>query len=786
MVLAHPLWLLGLLALPLLPRGRGRTLRAAALAALLLALADPSLPRPAGSAAVLIDVSDSVGDEARRRAAALDLSSAGPQIEVWQFAAEAGEVPSLEAEASPALRTGRSDLTRALSAVTARGVGRVLVISDGRDTRGGLEDVTTPVPVDVLPVEPRENLRLDELRLPLSAAPEETVRVELTVVADRAGPVRAEVAVAGGASRSRTAELPAGASTLAFMLPLPAEGPVRVSAELHADWPQPPSDDALAAEIDVAEADPVWVVGDPELARLLRAQGTAVREIEPAELTVGIEASAVVVRASATAFTPAQLEGLADWVDDGGGLLMTGGPESFGLGGWFRTPVEAVLPVDSDLRSDVRIPLVALVMVLDTSQSMATGSPSKIALARQGAAEVVELAFERDLLGLIAFSDDARWAFELRPATTRGKLEMLSAVRGLGTSGGTVLGPAFAEAIGALDASEAAIKHVIVLSDGRLYDGRGPFGGAAVDLLAEARAARDAGISISTIAVGREADFERLQSLASAGGGRYYEALDVSTLPSIFAGEALTATRSLVREEPGAPDARAHPLLPGPAAPPAPDAYVATTLKSDAEPLWTYGEEALLAVRRQGLGRTAAFTTDLAAWAGELAAWPDLPAVLGDVVRWLAARPDRYGAEIQRNEGGAKLVVDAVEEGRFLDGLDLTARSAGATFPLRAVGPGRYAADLPPGSAGEPVVVSQAGEVVARARHQAQDPELRPVDGSAALLRLAQSSGGRVLDLGEPWDPGPAPRRRSLALWLVAASGALLLTELALRRIRPG
>lgn len=784
--LAQPLWLLGLLALPLLPPGRGRVLRAAALALLLVALADPSLPRPAGSAAILIDVSDSVGEQALQQAAAIDIDGADASIEVWQFASEAAQVPAADAEVSPALHTGGSDLVRALSAVLARGVGRVLVVSDGRDTRGGLADLRLPVPVDVLPVAARDNLRLDELRLPLAAAPEETVRVELAVVADRAGPVQAEVAVVGGESRSRTVELEAGPASIAFSLPLPAEGPVRVAARVSADYPQPQSDDELAADIDVTEADPVWVVHDPEMARLLESQGVPVREIEPAELTVGIEASAVVLRASSTAFTPAQLEGLATWVDDGGGLLMTGGPESFGLGGWFRTPVEAVLPVDSDLRSDVRVPLVALVMVLDRSQSMASGSPSKIGLARQGAAEVVELAFERDLLGLVAFSDDFEWTFELRPATARGKLEMLSAIRNLGTAGGTVLGPAFAEAIDALEASDASIKHVIVLSDGRLYDGRGPFGGTDVDLVAEARAARQAGISISTIAVGEEADFERLRSLARAGGGRYYEALDVSTLPSIFAGEALTATRSLVRENPGPPSSRAHPLLPNASVPPAPSAYVATTLKPDAEPLWSYGEEALLAVRRQGLGRTAAFTTDLSSWAGELAGWDELPAVLGDLVRWLGARPDRYGAEVRTEDGGATLVVDAVEDGRFLDGLELVARSAGESVPLRAVGPGRYAADLPPGAAGEPVVVSQGGEVVARARYQAQDPEFRIGDGTAALTALARASGGRLLDPGEAWDPGPAPRRRSLAVAFAAAAGLLLLSELALRRLRPG
>ncbi len=385
---------------------------------------------------------------------------------------------------------------------------------------------------------------------------------------------------------------------------------------------------------------------------------------------------------------------------------------------------------------------------------------------------------------MIAFSDESEWTFELRPATGRGKLEMLAPIRSLTTRGGTILGPALRDAMTALRASDAAIKHVIVLSDGRLYDGSGPFAGAAVDLVAEAEDARAGGISISTIAVGAEADFDRLQALAEAGGGRYYEAFDVATLPRIFAGEALTATRSLVREDPGVPAVRPHPLLAGLPTPPAPDAYVATTLKADAEALWAYGEEeTLLAVRRQGLGRTAAFTTDLARWAGPLGGWEPLPGLLADVVRWLAARPDRFAADLRADEDGATLRVDAVEDGRFLDGLSLVARSGGAEIPLRAVGPGRYQAELPPSAAGEPVVVAEGREVVARARFLAQDPEFAAVDGEAALEALAGASGGLRWEPGGGWSPGPAPRPRSLAGWLAAAAIVALLAELVQRRL---
>lgn len=785
--LANPWWLLVLVLLPWLPRGTGRWFRIAALAALVIALAGPQLPRPVDRTALLVDVSDSARPAALQAARVVEGYGLPEQAQRWYAAGETAQVGSFEREPDPVLDLARSDLARALARVSAEGVGRILLISDGLDTRGDLASGRLPVPVDVLPVAARDNARLVGLELPVRAAPNAEVRVALRMRSDRPGPAVVRVAIDGGTVERRDVRLGPTPTLETFEVRLPSAGPVEIEGALDVPWPQPLADDAMRARIELERRDPVVVVGDPALAALLRGRGIDVLERRPEQLTPPFDASAIVLRAPSTAFTAAQLDALSSWVDDGGGLAMTGGPDSFGLGGWFRTPVESALPVDGDLRTDVQVPLVAMVMVVDRSQSMAGGSPSKLALARQGAAEVVDLAFERDLLGLIAFSDQHGWVFELRPATARGKLEMLSAIRGLSTQGGTVLGPALEDALDALRDSEAAIKHVIVLSDGRLYDGEGPFGGPVVDLVAAAEDARRDQISISTIAVGAEADFARLERLARAGGGRYYEALDVGTLPRIFAGEALTATRSLVRRDPGAPQVGTHPLLTGVGAPPGPDAFVATTLKDDAEALWSYGpEETLLSVRRQGLGRTAAFTSDLNAWAGPLGAWPELPGLLADVIRWLAARPDRFAAQVDVGpDGAARLIVDAVEEGRFMDGLDLVARSGGEALALQAVGPGRYEVELPAVLAGEPVVVAEGSEVVARTRFVAQDPEFRDAAGAAALEQLAAASGGRVVT-SSAWRPEGAPEPRSLASWFVAAALAALLAELAWRRVRAG
>ena len=86
LALAHPWWLLGLLALPWLPRGRGFVLRVAALAALLVALAQPVAPRPAQSTALLVDVSDSARPAALAAARAVMETGLPDDVELWYAA----------------------------------------------------------------------------------------------------------------------------------------------------------------------------------------------------------------------------------------------------------------------------------------------------------------------------------------------------------------------------------------------------------------------------------------------------------------------------------------------------------------------------------------------------------------------------------------------------------------------------------------------------------------------------------------------------------------------------
>jgi len=783
-----------LLALPLmllLPRRPWWWLRALGLALLVVALAQPSLPRAGGSLAVLVDVSDSIGNGALRAARALDRRGPAARPEVFYLAGDTARVPTLSAEVPSVLNTGSTDLARALQVAAASGARRALLVSDGVQSSGNALDALPDIPVDTLVVPRRANVRLSQLLAPDQAAPGQQVQVVAVVESDRAGAVTLRPNVDGRLLDPITKDVGTGRTAIPFTFRVgTAVASVEVDASLSADFAQPTADDAQRTRITVRAKPPVLVIGDPALAHLLTAQGIDVRSGTVADVEAPLDAGAVVLRGSAAQFTPGQLELLKQYVESGGGLWMTGGPHSFGLGGWYRTPVEDVLPVTTDVRTEVSLPQVAMVIILDRSQSMSAGSPPKLELAKQGAVKVVELAYQEDLIGLIAFSDPSStdWVFQLRKATERGKREMLQGILGITTAGGTVLGPAYTEALDALRKARASVKHVIILSDGKLYDGQGPFNsGPVTDFDALASQARTDGITTSTIAIGDAADFQRLSAIAQAGGGRYYQALDVNTLPSIFTNEALTATRKLLVEDPTVPQARPNALLQFPATLPQVEAYVATSLRSGAQELLEgKRQEPILAIRHVGLGRTAALTTDLNQWAGAFGAWPGLPGDLATLTRWLQASPLVYQARAKRDGNGLQVVVDAVKGGRYVNNKTLTARFAGRAAPMEQVAPGRYQARLPyqDGGSGD-VVVSEGSQAVARAGVGGPDSEFADTNGAALLTEIARRTGGTVVDPSAPY--GPSVGGGHLPLWpfLAAASAVLFLVELLARRLGP-
>src|SRR5690606_22772362 len=268
---------------------------------------------------------------------------------------------------------------------------------------------------------------------------------------------------------------------------------------------------------------------------------------------------------------------------------------SFGLGGYDRTELEALLPVSMDDPQSLIMPSLALVLALDRSGSMAEtqGSYSKLDLAKEAALSVLELMNERDLIGVLAFDSYPFWAAPVQPAHNRlaiasaaaslpadggthprpaperahrspvqvdaapsypfwvvpvqpvqNRVAIASAVASLSAEGGTNLGPALESAHRSLVQVDAALKHLIVLSDGR---------STPADFQALTLALRNSGVTVTAVGVGRDADLELLADIARWGGGRYYFTEDIRAIPQIFVTEATLISRPLRVDEPFIP-----------------------------------------------------------------------------------------------------------------------------------------------------------------------------------------------------------------------------------------
>ena len=280
------------------------------------------------------------------------------------------------------------------------------------------------------------------------------------------------------------------------------------------------------------------------VARVLQVQGYAVVESLAERFADHRRLSAydllVLDNVPAFKLSQAKMENIEQYVRDlGGGLLVIGGSQSYGAGGYYRTPLERILPVDMRPPARLDMPHVALLFVLDKSGSMGAGpeGSTKLDLAKAAAIAAADIMNPTDQVGILAFDASWDWALPFRPV---GKGEWISdQLSSVESDGGTDMYKAMVEAYRA-SPGRGAIKHVLVLSDG-LTD-KADFHSLVT------RMARE-GITVSTVSVGNDADIQLMADIAKDGKGRGYVALDPQTIPQIFTTETLLISRDLLIEK---------------------------------------------------------------------------------------------------------------------------------------------------------------------------------------------------------------------------------------------
>ena len=726
---------------------------------------------------------------------------------------------------------------------------RFLLISDGVETSGDALSAARDLasgsgaprtPVDVLPIAyaATGEAFIEAVDAPPSATSESLVSVR--VVLRATGPTRGTLRLLsdglpvrdeGGAS-SRTVSFGPGRAVEVFQIRLEDKRVNRFEAVFEpetGDDGAPLADRVLANNrasaftISPGRGSILLVdgVSDAEsqgagrtLVRALTESGLEVRVVPPLETPADLLSLQnydliILENVAADEIAPSAQRLLADYVArSGGGLVMIGGPDSFGAGGWKGSPIDPLLPVTLDLPEQLIVPPAAMMIVLDSSGSMASGllggMRSQQSIANEGAARAILSLDERDLVGVLEFNNFTNTVVPLGP--NRDADDSAERVRRIVPGGGTNMYPALAEAGANLVDVEAQVKHVILLSDGMAQGSPSQGFDIAENLRAQ-------GITVSTIAVGDGADTNTLRGIAERGGGTFYRVIDPNTLPRIFLRETRVVRKPLIREGRFEPVMRAvgSPITAGMSARTPPlFGYVLTQKREDSSAVYAIDSptgEPILAHWNAGLGRVAAFTSDAHnEWARDWLPWPGFAQMWAQMVRTIARPPASRGFDLASDIVGDTLTLrlDARDDDNIpidlltVPGVVYNPDGTRTDITLTQTGPGLYEASAPAPESGaySAALTPRSGEralsPVLGGATRAVGPELRTLRSNVGLLKeIADTTGGRVLDIDDPSASplfsreGLPTSRASLPIWrpLLMLAVLVFLLDVATRRV---
>jgi uncharacterized membrane protein len=829
--LTQPLFLLCLLALPVLvwyfyrgltefvrwQRVLSLAVRVVVVVLLVLALTGLNLLRPTKEQFVVfaIDQSLSVGDEGKHEVDRfLDkaVAAMGPnRCAFLTFAAEPGQIQAERGN----IRTPNdlqgtniaATLEVAAAAIPPSYVPHIVLLSDGNQTAGDAlrAALGAGVPISTVPLSTRADpeVQVADVQVPAQVREGEPFYVEVVVVSNHDDEGTIEVYRGAHKVIGEKQKIKAGENRFRFRQSITGERLAEYTVAIK-DFHDKFQDNNSAKGLVFTNGKPrvLLVESDPKLAKhlgwALEQEGIVI-DTRPAQgmpdNLSDLQNYELVILSNvpATSLTQRQMDVARTYVRDlGGGLIMIGGDQSFGLGGYYKTTIEEILPVRSDFEKEKEKPSLAMVLVIDKSGSM---GGQKIEMAKDAAKSAVELLAPRDKIGVIAFEGETYWICEVQPAASRESV--LDKISGIEAGGGTVMAPAMEAAFEALQNTVAKIKHVIILTDG--ISSPGDFEGIAQNM-AQAK------ITCSTVAVGDDADQKLLQEIARIGNGRFYYTDDPSAIPQIFAKETVTASKSAINEQPFVPQVlRPTPVLSEINFADAPFllGYVTTRPKPTSEVvLITERGDPLLAWWRYGLGMSVAFTSDAKSrWAAEWLSWPGYSKFWAQIVRHAMRKSDAKGVFVQvaQRDRRATITLDAINAaGAFVNQAEteltlIEPHGAERKIAMTQTAPGRYAGEFETANSGAYHLQLQQkvrGALTAQQSrglvvNYADELRLKPTD-QKLLASIARVSGG-VFNLAPEATFATSERSasRAVPLWpyLVTAAAVLFLLDVALRRI---
>ncbi len=822
------------------------SLRIAILVLLIFALAGTELLSGGDNLAVvfLVDYSDSMPNQAKADAFSYvreAIRSQGPddQAAVILFGGDAlVERPMSSSKSLDAFSslpdTTQTDLAAAIRLGMAMyppgAARRMVLLSDGAQTRGDLLETARlagAAGVEIIAVpyvfaSDTETVLLD-VDAPERLIAGETFDLKVTVRATE--PTAAGIRVLDGGQPIYEGSIELDRGVQSFSIPLRSGDPgfANYSVQIVPAVDSYYQNNELAAYSQVAGPPKILLVAPPEgealpvsgefrpdeyshLASALSAAGFDVSTVRPTGLPFELTAltsfgSIILVDVPARELSIRQMRALQTYVRDlGGGLVAVGGPTSYGVGGYFRTPLEETLPVDMEIKDEARRPSLTMLFIIDRSGSMSatSGGVSKLELAVEAVSRSIELLFPSDRVGVIAFDSEAQWVVPIGDLSQ--PQDLLAAVGSLRSGGGTDILAGLQAMSRELPNDPARLKHVILLTDG----GADPTG---IPELVEQMLTQH-GITLSTVGIGTDAA-PFLADLARVGGGRYHLTENPAAIPSIFTEETTLATRAYIIEETFFPEQASNsPLLAGIDAIPPLHGYIGTTGKQTAQTiLASQLGDPILATWQYGLGKSVAFTSDATArWARDWVAWSGYATFWGQVVRSTINENVQSGlsARVEQSSSGSRLVVEAqTQTGLYLNDYQVSANLIAPggevqSLDLQQTAPGRYSAPIQAQQQGAYLIrvdaLSPGGQetiTTVQGWVFTYSPEYRNLGSDPdELVRVVAQVNGRITS-GEPSEafahtlPAPADRR-PIWPWLLLAAALLLPWDIGVRRLAIG
>ena len=643
----------------------------------------------------------------------------GKNALVEQFLTEEGHYGGLLTVPENTATNFEDAISKALTLIPGDYSGRLVVLTDGKETRGDIARMgqaisTSRVEFLTMLYEDEEtpDTYIDNVSLPSYLHPGD--KYAITVLVESNYDTDAVITLYNGSAQtaSNSVHLNRGSNRFVFSAQVDADTDSGAMENLRVQVQAPgdtcPENDSFSA-YSVVEASPkiLLISGQgtnvSEFVSVLNAAGCDYHVVSalnaPDNINAMLAYKAIIIADTYIDELPVGfLENLETYVKDYGcGFVCCGGEESFALGGYRDTVLETVLPVDMQPRNINEIPSMAMVMVIDHSGSMISESMdygvSNLDIAIRAATVAVDNLRDSDYVGVLTFDDRYEWQVELREADD--KADIKDAITHINEGGGTAIKPALLEACEAISKSEASIKHVILLTDGM----------GETDNFQDVIDAYTAdGITLSTVAVGRDSDTQLLERLADGCSGRYYYSDLVSDIPKIFAREVFLGSDSFIQNGVFSLKVQKNheltnnlftdgwPVLYG---------YIASTPKTASIPVIVSDdkENPILTVWQYGLGRTVAWNSDITGeWSGAFSGEDDYVQMWKRVVDYSTGNVDMGEDRVDVMTAGERTEItyqtDDYESGTEILVTMINPQGESTEEKLHATAPGKYTAQL--------------------------------------------------------------------------------------------